>query len=478
MGETEFVLPRMGRGHGDANAADADTDEGAELEELKPDRAARGPGELGVDETDAAERTEQHIGHGSEPEAQLVGTHGGGGGAVGEQVELAFLDPVLHLTTRAVDGFVEMPGVDLGGLERGDDEAGVGFPLGPFGLADDTALAAPAVERRPGEILEVAGRLSGRGAPGLGGREFGADFGDQASVARETEDVVDAVGFAPGHQAITAEAGIGTEQNPHPRPAPANLADNAADLLGGTGRSVDVGAPQFGREQVPAAEDVERQIAEAIVVAMKEPAFLMPVQGIVGRIEIEDDLLRYRLVGLQEDIDEQPLDRRRIVAHLVVARRLRPAEFKAIERALARQRRAVRSPRLELAGQYRHHRILPKRVVVVQILVAERHADNPLQHQGPHLVFNEFRRAPIGEARRKPLRQPDRPIRGTQKQRTRIRRHRPAVETRHHTASFNPWKFKQIRATLCRHREIPPNRKRSLLQKHFRRFGAPMHLPS
>ena len=34
-------------------------------------------------------------------------------------------------------------------------------------------------------------------------------------------------------------------RNPHPRPAPADLADNAAGLLGGTRRSVDVGAPQI-----------------------------------------------------------------------------------------------------------------------------------------------------------------------------------------------------------------------------------------
>jgi len=41
-----------------------------------------------------AERAEQDIGQRGEPEAQRVGAHGGGRGAVGEQVELAFLDPV------------------------------------------------------------------------------------------------------------------------------------------------------------------------------------------------------------------------------------------------------------------------------------------------------------------------------------------------------------------------------------------------
>jgi hypothetical protein len=49
---------------------------------------------------------------------------------------------------------------------------------------------------------------------------------------------------------------------------------------------------------MPAAEDVQRQIAVTVVIAVKEPAFLMPVQRIVGRVEIEDDLLGWRSVRL------------------------------------------------------------------------------------------------------------------------------------------------------------------------------------
>ena len=52
-------------------------------------------------------------------------------------------------------------------------------------------------------------------------------------------------------------------------------------------------AAQLGCQQVLAAEDVERQVAVAIVIAVKEPAFLMAVQRVVGGIEIEDDLLRW-----------------------------------------------------------------------------------------------------------------------------------------------------------------------------------------
>ena len=62
-------------------------------------------GEFGVGEADAAECREQDVGHRGEPEAQLVRAQCLGAGpatprsglrGVGEEVELALLDPVLH----------------------------------------------------------------------------------------------------------------------------------------------------------------------------------------------------------------------------------------------------------------------------------------------------------------------------------------------------------------------------------------------
>jgi hypothetical protein len=40
----------------------------------------------------------------------------------------------------------------------------------------------------------------------------------------------------------------------------------ALDLLEGAGAGVAVGGPQLGTEQMPAAEDGERQIAVAVVI--------------------------------------------------------------------------------------------------------------------------------------------------------------------------------------------------------------------
>lgn len=97
-------------GTGDADTPSAEPDLGADLEELESDRAACG--ETGSGKCDTPQGGEQDIGHGGEPEAKLVGAHGGG--AVSEEVELALLDTVLHLASGAVEPFVEDPPVDGG----------------------------------------------------------------------------------------------------------------------------------------------------------------------------------------------------------------------------------------------------------------------------------------------------------------------------------------------------------------------------
>ena len=216
-------------------------------------------------------------------------------------------------------------------------------------------------------------------------------------------------------------------------------------------RGVGVRAAQLGRQQVPAAEDVERQVAVAVVIAVEEAAFLVAMQRIVGGIEIEDDLFGGLLVGVEEEIDEQAFDRRRVMADLVISRRLAAAQFQPVQRRFARQRRTVRSLRLQLAGQHGQHRVAPQFVVVVEVLVAERNADDALHHHGLDLVFHQLGSARVGEAGGKPLGQPDRPVGLAQQQGAGIRGDRPTVEARHDLAAFDRWKFEQRGATLCRH---------------------------
>ena len=85
-------------------------------------------------------------------------------------------------------------------------------------------------------------------------------------------------------------------------------------LVHRAGAGVDVGAPELRGEQLVAAEDVERQVAVAVVVAVEEAPLLATMQRVVGGVEVEDQPRRRPRMGIEEEIDEQPLDRRRVVA--------------------------------------------------------------------------------------------------------------------------------------------------------------------
>jgi hypothetical protein len=81
---------RTGGGHGDLDAANAEMHDRTDLEQPETDGAASRGGEVGVMQADTTQCTEQHVGQGGEPRAQLIGPHGGCRGAVGIEVELAF----------------------------------------------------------------------------------------------------------------------------------------------------------------------------------------------------------------------------------------------------------------------------------------------------------------------------------------------------------------------------------------------------
>src|ERR1700739_3708751 len=92
------------------------------------------------------------------------------------------------------------------------------------------------------------------------------------------------------NRGLARKAGIATKQNAHARPAGGNLFDDAGDLFRRAGAAVDVGGPELGRQKMPAAEHVKRQVAVAIVIGVEKPPLLIAVQRIVRRVEIEDDL--------------------------------------------------------------------------------------------------------------------------------------------------------------------------------------------
>jgi hypothetical protein len=190
----------------------------------------------------------------------------------------------------------------------------------------------------------------------------------------------------------------------------ADPGDDAGRLPDGPGTGVDVGAAQFGRQQMPAADDVERQIAVAVVITAEKAPLLIAVQRVVGGVEVENDLRRRMLVRIDEQIDKRCFDRLWVVADPVIGGRLVGAQFEPVERRFARHGGAVPMPCGELAGQYRHDRVMAQFVMIKQILIAECHAEHPPADNRRHRMLDLILRPVVAEAPRKPLDQPGGPV--------------------------------------------------------------------
>ena len=108
--------------------------------------------------------------------------------------------------------------------------------------------------------------------------------------------------------------------------------------------------------------------------------------------------------------------------------------------------------RLELVGEQREHRVVAQLVVVVDVLVAERDADDPLPDQRRQRVHHLVLLALVDEARGDPLDQPDRAIGVPQQQPAGVRTQGAAVERGHHPPPSEAFKLELFRVTLCRHR--------------------------
>jgi hypothetical protein len=82
----------------------------------------------------------------------------------------------------------------------------------------------------------------------------------------------------------------------------------------------------------------------------------------------------------------------------------------------------------ELAHQHAHDGIVRELIVIDEVLIAERDADDALADQRAHRMLNQRRHPSITQAGRETTDEPDRPVCLPEQQRTGIRRDRAAAE--------------------------------------------------
>ena len=248
------------------------------------------------------------------------------------------------------------------------------------------------------------------------------------------------------------------------RPAAAQSFDHGREFLDGARRRVLVRAPQPRAQQVIAAEHVQRQVAVTAVVAVEEATLLGTVQRIVRRVQVQPELPRRLGAGLHEQLDQQIVQGlgTRHDPLVAVPRPLRLAKLQPVQRTRAGQRRtpvpvprAIRTGRVRPADQQRQHRVAPQRVVVVEILIAQRQRVHALRDQRAHIVFHARRVAVVLEAARQAPRQIDTPVHLAQQQATAVRTQVAAVVAARHQTPSEGLEIELCAATLCVQRLFP-----------------------
>lgn len=71
---------------------------------------------------------------------------------------------------------------------------------------------------------------------------------------------------------------------------------------------IDIARTQLTDQQVATAEDIERQIAVVIVIAIEEAILLVAVKGRVGSIEVQDQPLGWLIVSGYKLVEQHLVD--------------------------------------------------------------------------------------------------------------------------------------------------------------------------
>jgi hypothetical protein len=170
--------------------------------------------------------------------------------------------PILHVAAGAVDSLVKILSFARLARQGSDDKSWIRHNRGC------PPASAPAVAGRPHEILETAGGFADALALRLSPYQFVVDFGDQALVLGQAEQIINAMRLAPTHQLLAGKTAIGTQQNANKMPI--NL------------------AKKFGASVYASAREFARTNHRACVVYVLEPTEFVDAHGAqatVRRIE-------------------------------------------------------------------------------------------------------------------------------------------------------------------------------------------------
>jgi hypothetical protein len=253
--------------------------------------------------------------------------------------------------------------------------------------------------------------------------------------------------------------------------------DDALELLDRPGAGVEVRGPRPRAQQVVAAEDVQREIAAALVIAVGGAAELVAVDRVVGGVEVQDDPLGRSGVGLEEEVHEEAFDVAGAAGDLLVAAAsigTDGGQFQTIQGALAGQGLAAIATALSrpargvgLADDGGQERVASQVVMVVEVLIAQGQGIDPLGDQLVGRVFDPVGFAVAGEAGGELMDDAGELLGLAEQQGTAVGGDVAAIEVRDDFAPAEHGKVEVGGVTLCGHRAALGRCRRWLVTLHL-----------
>ena len=256
----------------------------------------------------------------------------------------------------------------------------------------------------------------------------------QHAIARQAEDVVDAVVLAPRHGLGPAVVAVSPEGEPGARPVPADAAHQVLEEGADLGARRRLARAQENRHRLAALHvvDVDRQEAASVVVGVEQRELLAAVHRVAGVVDVERDGRGRGGEGAAEEIDQ----RRGHPCHLKPRGRVfQPAHGRLRAQGAAALRR--------LAHGQLEQGIGAQGVAVVGILVSTRDREHTEAQHRRERVDHQRWVAPLPDAARKRLGQPEPAFRLVQQDQPAVRRDQPAPEIGGHLLAFDGWKVER-----------------------------------
>jgi hypothetical protein len=291
MTSGEERLPGPGRREMKPETSDTSDDAPRDFEQVETNRADGRRGQMCAREDRPAEIREQQQCEAVQLQATRVGAKAMTAEAIGVDVELELLDPIL----RRAAGVIPRDEIGRAAAAIGDHEAHVEACRCDIDLDQNPPGMWPRLRAMPKAGANV-NRPPASLVPSLRLRDQRGHARLEDAIRADAEHVIDALRFELGFDRRRRHSRVPAQENRRVRKPPAQRRQEVPQLVDDPGRTrIPPGTqPRPQQESGAAFEPDERVVHVLVVPAMKQRELLRPVGRIIGAVEIENEIGRVR----------------------------------------------------------------------------------------------------------------------------------------------------------------------------------------